>query len=477
MGQDIQRTQFEHRDFERFARQLRHETEALHALVEAGALSGHEPVAGLELEAWLIDAAGRPAPRNAEFLARLGSPDVVTELGRFNFEINVPSRPTRGDGLALMAADLQSLWDRCGRCAADMGLRTVAIGILPTVTDADLTTANLSDRARYRALNQQVLRQRHGRPTRLDIEGDDGTHLRSEHHDVMLEAAATSFQVHLQLPSDLAARAYNAALVASAPLVAMSANSPLLFGRRLWQETRIPLFEQALGIGTREDGRQAGMPRVGFGSGYAGYSLLECFRENEERFEPLLPLALDEAAERLPHLRLHNGTIWRWNRPLVGFDDDGRVHLRIEHRPLAAGPSLVDMMANLVFAVGLIAHWAHAATPLESALPFDAARHNFQAAARFGLDAVLQWPGGPPRSARELLLALMEPASDGLTRLGVNGALARQALAVIEARVASGRTGARWQLQALDRRGGNLAAMTLDYAARQTGGDPVHLWD
>jgi gamma-glutamyl:cysteine ligase YbdK (ATP-grasp superfamily) len=478
MGQDVLRTQFERRDFERFARHLRAETEALHALVEQGALSDHEPMAGLELEAWLVDAAGRPAPRNEEFLARLASPDAVTELGRFNFELNVPPRATRGDGLGRLAADLQALWDRSRQAAAAMGLHAVAIGILPTVTDADLAPANLSDRTRYRALNQQVLRQRHGRPNRLDIDGADGTRLHCEHHDVMLEAAATSFQVHLQLPAEHAARAYNAAVIASAPTVALSANSPLLFGRRLWQETRVPLFEQSLNIGAREDGRHGALPRVGFGSGYAGYSLVECFRENEERFEPLLPIELAESTARLPHLRLHNGTIWRWNRPLVGFDDggSGRMHLRIEHRPMAAGPSLPDMMANLAFTIGLVAHLVHRATPAESELPFDTARANFYAAARWGLQAPLQWTEGPAGTARELLLALVEPALSGLDRLGVDPALAGRWMALVQERVASGRNGAQWQLQALDRHGGDLAALTLAYAARQADGEPVHRW-
>ena len=477
MGQDVDQARFDRHDFQRFGERLRAETELLHALVEGGGLSAHAPVAGLELEAWLIDRQGRPAPRNAEFIERMASPDVVTELGRFNIELNVPQRPVAGDGLGRLAADLEQTWRRCREVAAGMGLQAVAIGVLPTLVDADLTMDNLSDRARYRALNQQVLRQRHGRPIRLDIAGPDGGGLlHVEHRDVMLEAAATSFQVHLQVPADETVRHYNAALIASAPMVAMSGNSPLLFGRRLWQETRIPLFEQALNIGAREDGAHAPMGRVGFGSGYAGYSLVECFRENIERFEPLLPVEIDEPAERLAHLRLHNGTIWRWNRPLVGFDADGRAHLRIEHRPMAAGPTLGDMMANLAFAIGLVA--ALAAEPLapEARLPFDAARRNFYEAARYGLDARLEWMDGIAVEAAELLPALLPLARSGLARLEVAPALAGPWLDLIAERLAARATGARWQLARLDALDGDLAALTLEYAARQAEGAPVHRW-
>jgi hypothetical protein len=271
MGQPVDRSSFERHDFERFATRLALETDLLHDRVERGTLSSHPPVAGLELEAWLIDPQGRPAPRNAEFLQRLDSPDVVTELGRFNFELNVPPQPVAGDGLRRLEASLRDAWSRCADVAREMGLGVIAIGVLPTLRDADLQLGNLSDRARYRALNQQALRQRHGRAVALDIAGPDGRHLRSQHRDVMLEAAATSFQVHLQVPQDRIVRTYNAAIVASAPLLAACGNSPLLFGQPLWQETRIPLFEQALGLFTRTDGAHEGLQRVGMGSGYAGW--------------------------------------------------------------------------------------------------------------------------------------------------------------------------------------------------------------
>jgi len=475
MGQEIAGTHFDQRDFRRFGQCLQRETATLHDWLERGHLSDRGPVVGLEAEAWLVDARGRPAPQNGEFLARLNSPEVVTELAQFNVEINVQPQAAAGDGLARLEADLVATWARCERVAADMGLRLLATGILPTATHGDLSLAHLSARARYRALNEQVLRQRQGRPVQLRIDGPHGERLALQHPDVMLEAAATSFQVHLQMPSAQALRVYNAAMVASGPLLAVSANSPLLFGRRLWQETRIPLFEQALAIRAREEATHTSIGRVGFGSGYAGYSLLECFRENLDRFEPLLPMALEDDGS-LPHLRLHNGTIWRWNRPLLGFDTDGQPHLRLEHRPMPAGPTLADMMANLAFAVGLIAHLASQDTPPEQTLPFDQAQANFYGAAREGLAAELVWLSGRRQSAQSLALPLIESAADGLARLGVSSALADGWLDIIEARAASGRTGAAWQLAAFNRLGGDLGALTRELLAHQADGAPVHTW-
>jgi gamma-glutamyl:cysteine ligase YbdK (ATP-grasp superfamily) len=476
MGQDIDAEHFDHRDFRRFERALQRETQALHDWVERGSLSERGPIVGLEAEAWLVDAQGRPAPHNEAFLARLDAPEVVTELARFNVELNVAPQPAAGLGLARLADDLQATWKRCHDVAAGMGLRLLATGILPSATDADMSMVNLSPRARYRALNEQMLRQRHGRPVQLRIEGPHGVCLAVDHRDVMLEGASTSFQVHLQMPSAQAVRVYNAAQVASAPVVALSANSPFLFGCRLWHETRIPLFEQALSIGSREDGARAGVARVGFGSGYAGFSLLECFRENLDRFEPLLPMALDDADGTLPHLRLHNGTIWRWNRPLLGFDPDGQPHLRLEHRPMAAGPTLHDMMANLAFTVGLIASLCGQDTPPEQLLPFEHAQGNFYAAARDGMGAELRWLDGRRVGAQALLLSLLQPAADGLARLGVASASADDWLETVRARAESGRNGAAWQLAAHQRLGGDLGALTRELMARQAEGAPVHTW-
>jgi len=485
MGQEIDAAHFRHRDFLRFDEALAAETDLLHERIEQGRFAQVPPVAGLELEAWLIDRDGHPAPMNQAFLERLGSPDVVTELARFNIELNVAPQPLAGDGLARLAADLEATWARCQACAETFGLKVVSIGVLPTLAQAQLCLENMSVSNRYRALNEQVQRQHHGRRIHLDIAADPQlaavgcpSHLRCEHRDVMLEAGTTSFQAHLQVTPDTATRYYNAAIIASAPMVALAANAPFLFGHALWDETRVPLFEQALDIGSRSGLPGEALPRVSFGSGYAGYSLAECFRENQARFEVMLPLALEGPPERLPHLRLHNGTIWRWNRPLVGFDAEGAAHLRIEHRVMAAGPTLADMSANLAFFYGLAAALAQDPQPPELRLPFTAARGNFYAAARSGLAAPVLWLDGHERPLGRLVLETLLPqAAAGLRLLGVADTIAASALAIIGQRATSGRTGADWQRRFVAANGADFPRLTREYAARQSAGAPVHTWN
>ena len=374
-----------------------------------------------------------------------------------------------GRGIETLAGDLHQVWRQTEDAANQLGASLVSIGILPTITDEMLSLTNMSSMHRYQALNEQVLRLRQGRPIRLAISGHES--LVAEHRDVMLEAAASSLQLHIQVPMSEAVRYYNAAIVASAPLLAAAGNSPILFGKRLWEETRIPLFEQAVDVGG------GSLSRVTFGSSYAGESLEEVFLENQEQYPLLLPLVMDDVSQRLAHVRLHNGTIWRWNRPLIGFDDDGTPHLRIEHRVLPAGPTMSDMTANMALFYGLAENLAHESRPPESRLPFDAARANFYRAARHGLDCEVRWLDGSNRPLQELTLEELLPrAAQGLEHLGVDAELASRLLAIIEARVRSGQTGAAWQRRFVERHGMDCAALTKAYRVWQSRDEPVHNW-
>ena len=470
MGQEIGQTQFQHADFVRFARQLELETRALREAESAGALGEEEPVIGLELEAWLLDPAGGPLPANEALLAALGDPAVVPELARFNVEFNVAPQPLRGRGLALLEQELRLRWTACRGAARGLGAELAAIGILPTLRDADLTLASMSPMQRYRALNEQVQRLRHGAPVRLGIEGVE--RLASTHRDVMLEAATTSLQAHLQVPAAQAVRHYNAAILLSAPMVALSANAPFLFGRRLWAETRIPLFEQAVDAGPEAP------PRVSFGSGYATASLLEVFEENLREHPVLLPIAFLPEGRELAHLRLHNGTIWRWNRPLIGFDAAGRAHLRIEHRVMSAGPGFTDMLANLAVFFGACRALATMVEAPEERLPFKLARANFYAAARHGLEAELVWLDGQRGTAAALLEDEILPlARQGLADAGVARDLIQRYLGLAHERLAAGQTGAVWQQRFVEAHGADMHALTRAYLDRLHAGQPVHTWD
>ncbi len=474
MGEEIRQSRFEDADYARYRARLEAETRLLARWFAEGRFADTEPVAGFELEAWLLDEHLRPAPKNAAFLERLDDPMASPELASFNFEVNGTPQPLHGHALSAMHGELVRTWQRCRCTAAELDCRIAMIGILPTAQNEDFTLANMSRLARYRALNREVVRLRRGRPLVLDINGVE--HLRVTHRDVMLESAATSFQIHLQLDPQRAVRFYNAAVIASAPMVAVAANSPYLFGKDLWDETRIPVFEQSVAVGGYAGARFGPIRRVTFGSGYVRRSLLELFEENLAHYPVLLPEDFGDDPW-LHHLRLHNGTIWRWNRPLVGFDDAGRPHLRLEHRVVPAGPTVCDAMANAAFFYGLMTSLAHEAVAPETRLPFNQARDNFYSAARHGLRAAIRWQDGRTHAMPDLIRdALLPLARAGLERLEVAPDDREELLSVIAERNATGMNGAAWQRAWVARHGRDMTALTAAYLERQERGEPVHCW-
>jgi len=472
VGSEIEQTQFGPEDFERYSRHLDEETQLLESWLRSGRMDQSGLVGGAELEAWLLDRNFFPAARNEEFLARLDHPLVVPELSRFNVELNVAPQRLSGQGLRLMENDLAAIWRRCLDVGRDLESTLIMIGILPTVRKEDLTLENISKRNRYRALNEQVLKLREGRPLQLRIAGRDLLELSQP--DVMLEAATTSFQLHFQTPAREIARYYNASIVLSAPLVALAANSPFLFGKSLWDETRIPVFEQAVDTG---DALHPEQSRVTFGSGYLTDGPIGYYRENIERYPILLPMHFDRGAQRLHHLRLHNGTIWRWNRLLIGFDGADNPSLRVEHRVMPAGPTIVDMAANAAVYFGAAHFLAQLRVPPEEDLPFETARENFYRAARDGLDARVRWLDGSEVGVRELLSdELFHMARQGLILLGVDRDDAHRYLDLVRARVRNGQTGAVWQREHAQLYGSDFFRMTADYLAQQRSEMPVHEW-
>ncbi len=470
MGQEIGSITFGDADRTQFAERLAAETALLRQLAEAGKLSRAGPVGGFELEAWLIDRAMYPAPHNQSFLARLGDPLVVAELSRFNIELNGAPRALASTGLIEMEQELARTWIRCVSEAHEEVDTAIAIGTLPTLRDGDLCLDNMTPSNRYVALNREVMRLRGGAPVEVDIDCHDplGRHLRTSHVDVMLEAGTTSFQLHLQVPFDRLGAVHDASLELAGPLLALSANSPFLFGRPLWHETRIALFEQAMSGAAGFEGLS---PRVFFASRYCAEDPLAPFEENLADFPILLPILSDEPRARFAHLRLHNGTIWRWVRLLAGFDADETPHVRLEQRVMPAGPSVIDMFANAAFYYGAV----HALAQRPAALPLEAARANFYAAARHGLGAEIDWPGGDRRPVRQVLAQLLPLARQGLEQIGTASTAIDRYLDVVEQRIASGRNGATWQL-AHHARHDDLLRLTADYLEHQRSGMAVHEW-
>ncbi|MEJ2141089.1 MAG: glutamate--cysteine ligase [Gammaproteobacteria bacterium] len=475
MGEEIDVGQFSEEDYLRFQRKLQEENRLLHQWFSQDKMDDRKPVAGFELEAWLLDENYRPAPLNEAYLQKLASPLASPELASFNFEVNSTPQDLRAHALSTLYSELVQTWKACQQTAQGMGCQSVMVGILPTLQNEDLNLANMSKMTRYRALNREVIRQRRGKPLVFDINGIE--HLHVTHRDVMLEAAATSFQIHIQVAPKKAARFYNASIIASGPMVAVSANSPFLFEKNLWDETRIPVFEQAVAVGGYGGAAFGPIKRVTFGSGYVRNSLLECFDENVDHYPILLPVDYQDDDERLHHLRLHNGTIWRWNRPLIGFDEHGQAHLRIEHRVVPAGPSLVDTIANAAFYYGIVAALAEEEVAPESKLLFDKARDNFYNAARHGLRANMQWLDGKQYNMRELCLDKLLPmAKQGLDLLGIASDDSNDYLSIIEHRLLQATNGATWQRHFIDKYGKDMTLMLKAYMERQNSGEPVHEW-
>jgi len=472
VGREITQVSFDPSDYTDFRERVAAETRVFEGWWRGGQFDRSAYMGGFELEAWLVDAGGRPLPENEACLQRLASPMVVPELSRFNLELNVTPQRLAGRALRTLEQELAATWKRCFDAAQSLGGALVMVGILPSVSNHDLTLGNISPLNRYYALNEQVFRRRGGRPIKLEINGREALAL--THDDVMLEAAATSFQVHLQVPAGELTRCFNASLVLAAPLVALSANSPYLFGRDLWDETRIPLFEQAVDTG---DAVEPGERRVTFGQRYLESGPRECFVENIERYPVLLPAQFDSAPEEFCHLSLHNGTIWRWVRPLLGFSEAGVPHVRIEQRVMPAGPTIVDMMANAAVYFGAVRSLAGRRVAPEADLSFDTARTNLYTAAKEGLDGRLTWLDGRKAGASELLLQEVLPlARQGLAQYRVDTQDVDRYLDLAEARIRAGQNGAAWQRAFVARHGRDLARMTAAYLQHQQSGRPVHEW-
>ncbi len=476
MGDEIQYSRFNKTDYQQFVSHLKQETSLLKNWFESHRFSSTALMAGYELETWLIDSNGHPAAINETFLDRANNPLLSPELAKFNIELNAQPGKLSHNVLSSFEQKLNSLLQHCQKTAASLDTDIIGIGILPTLQDHDLTLNNISLMDRYRALNEQVLRHRKGTEIELNINGKE--HLHVIHKDVMLEAAATSLQIHIQVPQELAARYYNASIILSAPMVAISANSPCLFGRQLWQETRIPVFEQAVATGGYGGAASGPVQRVSFGSNYVRDSLFECFHENLEHFPVLLPVSYQSTADQLKYLRLHNGTIWRWNRPLIGFDKDNTPHLRIEHRVCAAGPSTLDNIANIAFYYGLVHYYATAEKPPEFTMPFTEAKNNFYRAAQLGLKHKTNWFGKNTDTLQKIILdKLLIEAEAGLYKLGIAPEDSKRYLTIIEQRVANNQTGSEWQLAFLNAHQNNRTLLTLNYLNRQKSGRPAHEWD
>jgi hypothetical protein len=442
---------------------------------------------GLEIELNITEETGEPAMANQHVLEMIADPDWQTELAQFNIEINIPPRSLADGVLSELETAVRASLNHAEAAAQKAHARLVMVGILPTLTEDLLNGSALSANPRYALLNEQIFAAR-GEDLHLAI---DGVERLSVYADTIApEAACTSVQLHQLVDPGAFARHWNAAQCVAGIQLAVGANSPFFFGRELWRETRIALFEQATDTRPEELKAQGVRPRVWFGERWIT-SIFDLFEENVRFFPSLLPVVEDEDpvevlergdTPRLQELRLHNGTVYRWNRPIYDVVR-GRPHLRVENRVLPAGPTVVDTLANAAFYYGLVRVVADEDRPLWTQMSFSAAEENFHACARDGIAARVYWPGLGEVPASELVVRRLLPlAHEGLERWGVDAGDRDRLLGIIERRCVEGRNGASWQADTfhrlyenLDRRDA-LREMTVRYREHMHSNEPVHTW-
>jgi CBS domain-containing protein/gamma-glutamylcysteine synthetase len=472
----------------RFTQALLRDVGALERLLASGMIEEGVRRIGAEQEVFLVDSGLHPAPAAMNVLQALDDPRYTTELGLFQLEMNLEPQIFTGDCLSRMERQLEELLAKAREAASRTGVDLVLAGILPTIRKTDLGIESMVPNPRYHALNEAMSALR-GRAYDIFIKGVD--ELRLTHESVMVEACNASFQVHFQSGAKEFANLYNIAQAIAGPVLAGATNSPILFGRQLWSETRIALFQQAVDTRSPTHQRES-MPRVTFGERWLRQSVIEIYREDIARFRSLVGVDSDEDSvakvERgetpeLRALRLHNGTVYRWNRACYGITD-GKPHLRIENRVFPSGPSVLDQIANAAFWYGIMNALATRYEDITRLIEFDHAKRNFVSAAREGLAARLRWFEREELSAPRLILDRLLPlAHEGLAAASVSDEDRERYLGVLEKRVRSGRTGARWLVDSLSGMQGHgtsgerLHALTAAMRARQESGAPVAEWE
>ena len=469
MGEEIQKEHFEQADYDRFQQRLEQETEVVRALFADNAFDNESRMLGYELELCLADDSGNPSKNNIDIIDATENPLFTSELAKFNMEINGNPFPYRDDIFNRVEADLNDLFQQAAEAARSFDTRIGMFGVFPSVTQEHLNPDGyMTELHRYNQLNRQLLSMR-GKPIHLLLDGDE--QLEVEKHDVMLEALATSLQIHLQVPFDEIVPTYHAGLWSSMLILGATANSPLVLGKCCWQESRIGIFKQAVDTRNAQEIEDHIIPRVHLGKRYID-SLLDLFEDNFY-YSPILPEVIDRPLEDLHHLALHNGTIWRWVRPIIARNKDDSYHLRLELRVVPSGPTLVDTLANIVFYVGLTEGLKSLGDVL-TRVPYETLETDFYRAAREGLGASVHWPDGQELPLKQLLLEQALPlARANLKQSGIEDT--DRWLDIIEARVRREATGAHW-ISSHWKRFGDSARLVREYIDQAQTNQPIHLW-
>lgn len=445
---------------------------------------------GAEQEVCLLDEHVKAAPWGMEVLSKLDDRgDFTTEFAKFNLEINLKPLEFKGRCLRHLEENLQQDVDYMRSVVEEMGGDILLTGILPSIRKSDVDIKNITPLQRYRALCQAISKMR-GEQFDLRIQGMD--ELLMKFDSPLVEACNTGFQIHLQVTPDEFVQKYNIAQAITGPVLAASVGSPFLFGKRLWSETRIALFQQSVDTRTAGDHLRESSPRVTFGNEWVNKSILDIYQEDTARYRVMLSATLEEDVDKLLNegtppqlnaLQVHNGTVYRWNRPCYGVAN-GKAHLRIENRALPSGPTVTDEIANTAFWLGLMNKMDDYYPDVRNVMKFDNARHNFVAASKLGLDTTFRWFNDERLNAVDLITEQLLPiAREGLDKASVNTSDINSYLGIIRKRVTKGQTASTWMINNYgdlvsedNPQEQVLAAITTAMVKNQKKGEPVHKW-
>jgi gamma-glutamyl:cysteine ligase YbdK (ATP-grasp superfamily) len=456
MGVQVNPRVFYPSDFSEFNHLLHLETQLLNQWIDEKHLTENLMESGFELECNLLDKALLPTSGNSRFVAAVGHAQLITEVAKSCLEINTDHYQLHDHALSQHETNLQNLVSLCGKHAMQQNKNLIYIGTLPNSQEEHYAASELTDEFRYHALNQSMRHLRDDDPVHIEIDGEND-HLSVFADSIAMVGAISSFQIHLRVGISAAVRFYNTAQIIAAPMVALCANSPFILGHSLWEESRIPWFEQML-LGKNGLQHKQKYSRVFFGNAYLKKSIMELYFENLHGFVALIPYIFDSPLEKMRHLQLHNGTINRWNRPVLGFDEKNIPHFRIEHRAISAGPTIVDMCANSAFYLGIMQFIATQKIPLESLIHFNHIKNNFYLCARDGLRAELTWVDNKKINVADLLLTILLPiAYEGLRQLDISNDEIEYYFSIIEGRIRTSQTGSVWQRKSFEK---NVSGIT-----------------
>jgi len=490
MGEEKVKLADSQEETQRFMKFVLKDLRALNKMLKEGDWFETDPIRiGAEQELCLVDEHSKASPRNMEVLDKLNDSNFTTEFAKFNLEINLDPIEFKGDCLSKMEEQLQTKINKVRSVVEGMGGDILLTGILPTIRKVDVDLKNLTPLQRYRALCEAISRLR-GENFDLRIQGMD--ELLMKFDSPLLEACNTGFQVHLQVDPDEFVQKYNIAQAITGPVLASSVGSPILFGKRLWSETRIALFQQSVDTRTVGDHLRESSPRVTFGNEWIKESILDIFQEDTARYRVLLSSEVTEDVEKmleegmppaLKALQVHNGTVYRWNRPCYGVIN-GKAHLRIENRVFPSGPTVTDEMANTAFWLGLLNKMDDYYADITDVMDFDDARMNFVAASKLGLDTKFRWVNDKRINAVDLITEELLPvAREGLEKVDIQQGDIDSYLEIIEERVTSGQTATHWMvnnyaslMKQNNSKEQTLAAITTAMIKNQKKGEPVHKW-